>query len=502
MKMGDKADLYVLMLEDDPLDAELNKAQLRLLDDYNCHITLVTDKASYLHALGARVPDIVLSDYDLPQYSGLDALRDLRERELLVPFIFVTGAMNEETAAETIKAGAWDYVVKDRLLRLPLAIRGALQLKGEKLNTQYSEEKNLILSSALAQSPVHVIISNTNGQIEYVNQSFCDVTGFSGEEVLGRDPQTLAASSYGDAFWTALWQQLQSGQTWRGEMESLKKDGTLFWESVNISPLKNPAGKITHFISIREDITHRKKIEQQLAEARDRAERSDKLKEAFLQNLSHEIRTPMNAIVGFSGLLTEPGLDNVTKSEYAKIVQNSCSQLLAIVTDILTIARIQTGQERIISRPVFVNEMLDNLVAMLKPKAREKKLDLILHRIPDNPMPVIITDETKLSQVLTNLLQNALKFTIQGSVEIGYKIEDGRIEFFVKDSGIGISKEALCVIFERFRQADPSVSVEFGGTGLGLSISKSYATMLGGDIRVESEPGKGSVFYVSIPSQI
>lgn len=497
-----KPDLYVLMLEDDPLDAELNKTQLGLLDDYNCHVNWVTDRQSFLRELAGRVPDIVLSDYNLPQYSGLDALRDLRERQLLVPFIFVTGAMNEETAAETIKAGAWDYVVKDRLLRLPLAIKGALQLKEEKLNAQRSEEQNLILSSALEQSPVHVIISDIEGKIEYVNKRFCEITGFSEDEVIDHDPRTFVAESYGDSFWTSLWQQVSNGQTWRGEMEAIRKNGSKFWESVNVSPIKNVSGVITHFILVKEDISHRKRIEQQLAEARDRAERSDKLKEAFLQNLSHEIRTPMNAIVGFSGLLTEPGIDDDTKNEYAKIVQNSCSQLLAIVTDILTIARIQTGQERIISRPVFVNEMLDNLVSMLKPKAYEKKLDIVLHRDVNNPMPVIITDETKLLQILTNLMQNAVKFTLKGSVEVGYVIYDGRIEFYVKDTGVGISKDAVDVIFERFRQADPSVSVEFGGTGLGLSISKSYALMLGGDIRVESEQGQGSVFFVDIPSQI
>ncbi|HEY4786949.1 MAG TPA: response regulator, partial [Bacteroidales bacterium] len=139
--MKEKKDLHILMLEDDPLDADLNRAQLNLLDEYNCIVKLVSDRDSYLEALKSQ-PDIILSDYSLPQYNGLEALNDLKNRKLLIPFIFVTGTINEETAADTIKSGAWDYVVKDRLFRLPLAIRSVLKLKEEKINTLKAEILN------------------------------------------------------------------------------------------------------------------------------------------------------------------------------------------------------------------------------------------------------------------------------------------------------------------------------------------------------------------------
>src|SRR6266542_371398 len=186
----DKRDLHILMLEDDPMDAELNRAQLLLLDEYNCIVEWVLDRESYLKGL-KNCPDLILSDFSLPQYNGLEALKDLKEQSLIIPFIFVTGTINEETAVDTIKAGAWDYVVKDRLFRLPLAIRNVLKLKEERINTNKVEQLNRKLSMAVEQSPVHIIITNIQGKIEYINTRFTEVTGFTQDEVIGKDPRVF-----------------------------------------------------------------------------------------------------------------------------------------------------------------------------------------------------------------------------------------------------------------------------------------------------------------------
>lgn len=497
--MKELTKLNVLMLEDDALDAELNIAQIRLLEEYDCHIKWVGDKTSFLEYLNKSLPDIILSDFNLPQYSGLDALNEVKKRRLIIPFIFVTGAMNEETAAETIKAGAWDYVVKDRLFRLPFAIRAALQLKDEKVNASLVAEQNKILSMSLAQSPVHIIISNINGQIEYVNTRFTEITGFEPNEIIGKSPSDLVADIYTPHFWRNLWALVQKGKIWKGEMQGLKKDGTHFWESVSISPLKNKEDEITHFIAVKEDITQRKKIEKDLSEALERAERSDKLKEAFLQNLSHEIRTPMNAIVGFSSLLVEEALDNNILKEYSNHIHNSTLKLLNIVDDILTVAKIQAGQERLMLRPVFVKEIINTLSGIFKPLATGKSLNFVAHVEEKQAVDVITTDASKLIQVLSNIIQNAIKFTHTGGVELGYESKNSVVVFYVKDTGIGIPHESIPYIFERFRQADPSISVEFGGNGLGLSISQSYVNLLGGSITVESIVGEGTTFYISLP---
>jgi PAS domain S-box-containing protein len=494
-----KTDLLILMLEDDALDADLNKSQLQVLEEYNCIIHWVKTKNAYLEALETTSPDIIISDYNLPQYNGIEALADLRKCNLLTPFIFVTGTLNEETAADTIKAGAWDYVVKDRLFRLPLAIRGALQLKKERQDALQAQELNRKLSMAIEQSPAHIIISNIHGITEYVNARYSEVTGYFVDEVIGVKTRIFDPEKIGQERFDAIWQSINNGNMWRGEFLNAKKDGTTFWESVSISPLKNETGEITHFVSIKEDITSRKQMEEELIKALNKAEQSDKLKEAFLQNLSHEIRTPLNAIVGFSGLLHDPDTTPEQLHEFTSIILNSSNQLLSIVSDILTIARIQTGQEIIVIKPVAINGLLSHLASIFGPRANDKGLTLTIHPGSHQQEIELLTDDTKLTQILSNLLSNAIKFTIRGSVELGYLIKGDIIEFYVKDTGIGIAPESHKIIFERFRQAEASISSNFGGTGLGLSISKSFAEMLHGDIHVKSEKDIGSVFYLKLP---
>ncbi len=495
-----KTDLHILMLEDDPLDADLIKAQLLLLEEYNCIVHLTDSKGSYLEALQNNNFDIILSDYTLPQYNGLDALSDLKAKNMLIPFVFVTGTINEETAVGTIKAGAWDYVVKDRLFRLPLAIRSVLLLKEEKLNTAMAEAKNRQLSMAIEQSPTHVLISNIDNKIEYINARFTEVMGYSPEEVIGKDVSILVPDKDKDGFISLLKKNIETPETWRGEIQSIRKDGSLFWEYLSISPLKNETGETTHFIAVMEDITQRKMLEHDLIDALNKAERSDQLKDAFLHNLSHEIRTPLNAIVGFSDLIytSEQNVPDTIKN-YTTIIKKSSNRLLSIVSDVITMSSIQTGHEKIINKPVDINKIFDELSEIYVTIANSKNLKLtFIKEDPDNKQ-FLVTDETKLTQILTNLLNNAFKYTHEGSVELKYGINGNVVEFTVKDTGIGISSDAHEYIFERFRQAETSIQSNYGGTGLGLSISKSFAQMLGGNLRVESIPEKGSIFYLILP---
>jgi signal transduction histidine kinase len=241
------------------------------------------------------------------------------------------------------------------------------------------------------------------------------------------------------------------------------------------------------------------KINDELSFAKEKAEESDKLKTAFLCNMSHEIRTPLNAIVGFSDLLTKETNVSERTVKNIGIIQNSSFQLLSIVNDVLTISRIQTGQEIISIKPLYINKVLDTLKEIFTLRAIEKNIEFSLHKENPEITFCIQADETKVIQVLTNLLSNAFKFTQSGSIEYGYNINDNNIIFFVKDTGIGISDSAQMVVFERFRQADQSISSLYGGTGLGLSISKAFVEMLGGTIKVESQLGKGSTFTFTIP---
>lgn len=259
------------------------------------------------------------------------------------------------------------------------------------------------------------------------------------------------------------------------------------------------------------NIVRRKKIENELysknielKEAKDKAEESDRLKTEFLNNMSHEIRTPMNGILGFSGFLGKPKLSQEKQRQYVKIIQNSGNQLLKIIDDILEISELGTKQVKAEKKKICLNELLFEQFSIFEIKAKENKTPLYLKNGLNDKQSNIYTDGSKLRKIISNLLENALKFTNTGFVEFGYNlIVEGNgqefIEMFVKDTGIGIEKEKCDTIFKRFSQADKSISKKAGGLGLGLSIAKENAKLIGGVINLVSEKGKGSTFFVRIP---
>jgi len=247
---------------------------------------------------------------------------------------------------------------------------------------------------------------------------------------------------------------------------------------------------------------------KELLKAKEKAEESDRLKTAFLQNMSHEIRTPMNAIIGFTGFLDDPELSTEQRNSFVSIIQNSTNQLLSIITDILSISSIETNQEKANIDKVCINNIVVDLLAIFKTQAQNQNISLYAKQQLTDKQSEIYTDKTKVTQILTNLLTNALKFTQDGFIEFGYTLVVGtrhalslqtEMEFYVKDTGIGIKPEMHEKIFERFRQADKTINKLYGGTGLGLAISKAFAELLGGKIWVQSELEKGSTFYFTIP---
>ena len=243
----------------------------------------------------------------------------------------------------------------------------------------------------------------------------------------------------------------------------------------------------------------RKKSVQDLKAALLKAEENDRLKTAFLHNISHEIRTPMNAIIGFSGFLNDPGIKQADMLEYTEIICNASHQLLSIIEDIINISTVEAGQETLRNKDINLNALLTNLNKQFQAKFKTSDIELRLSASLPDELSQITTDETKLMQILTNLLNNACKFTKKGLVSFGYELKAGNLEFYVEDTGIGIAQNMHTVIFERFRQADSSIAREFGGTGLGLSISKAYVELLGGKIWLTSTVGSGTTFRFSIP---
>jgi signal transduction histidine kinase len=250
---------------------------------------------------------------------------------------------------------------------------------------------------------------------------------------------------------------------------------------------------------LRLEIVTREKTESDLRVAISKAEESDRLKSAFLANMSHEIRTPMNGIIGFSELLKDPDVEEQDRNKFIRIINENCDQLLHIINDIIDISKIEAGLVELEPVEFCLNEMLDSLYEMYLSKARMKNLVLNLDKGLVCDACSILADQSKLRQVIENLLTNALKFTPQGNIEFGYTLESSRLMFFVKDTGIGILPEHREAIFDRFWQVENGLARKFGGNGLGLSISNAFVTKMGGRIEVESYPGRGSSFTFSIP---
>ena len=366
-----------------------------------------------------------------------------------------------------------------------------------------AEYKLRILSRAIRNSPVCVMITDPEGYIEYVNPAFVNFTGYSFAEVMGENMSIINSGNHGKSFFREMWTVIKSGRDWQGEILNKKKDGTLFWELVSISSVKNRDGEITHFVAIKDDISKRKQIEDAMLKAKEKAEESDRLKSAFLANMSHEIRTPMNAIVGLSGLMSDPEIGLEEKRSFSEIIKENSEVLLQLIDDIVDISRIEAGQITIRPAVCDINSLLSDIHDTFRLQIRDgKNVDFLLKSSGGDLKINTCTDAQRLKQVITNLISNALKFTEEGIVEFGMTPrDDSSILFYVKDTGIGIPADKLDLVFDRFRQVDETGTRNFRGAGLGLSISKSLVELLGGSIWVESEPGKGSTFFFTIPWQ-
>ncbi|BAX80894.1 PAS domain S-box protein [Labilibaculum antarcticum] len=357
-----------------------------------------------------------------------------------------------------------------------------------------------MLHRSMEQSPASIVITDLNGDIEYVNPKFCHISGYSLKEVIGKNPRILKSGITPDQTYKEMWEAVLAGEEWAGEFLNVKKNKELYWERANFSPIKNEYGKITHIVSVKEDITEAKNVEKKLLESKNRAEESDRLKSTFLANMSHELRTPLNAVIGFSNLCDD-SLSITEILEFVGLINKSGNQLLGIIEDILSFTSIESQSFQIGEEEFFMFNFIEDVKKMSKEKqVQENKERLGLQfKTDENYSRILVkSDYQRLLQVVTNLIKNALKFTNEGVVEFGYKVDGEELSLYIKDSGVGIEKEKKDVIFDKFRQADDSITRTFGGTGLGLAISKKIMDMLGGTIEVESEPNVGSTFTLRL----
>jgi PAS domain S-box-containing protein len=581
----------------------------------------------------------------------------------LVKSIHPDDAPKVESEINATLSGDKDYVSEYRFIRPDGDVR-TLETRGQVIRDtggrplriigtsmditerKQAEEELKKLSQAVEQSPASVVITNLSGVIEYVNPKFCEVTGYTLEEAIGKNPRILKSGHTPPQVYRELWQTIKAGYEWRGEFQNKKKNGELYWESATISPLKSADSAIAYYLAVKEDITERKKMEESIREkearfrgyfehsqvgmavtsptkgwveandqlqrmlgyslgelheitwaeithpddleadakqfermlageidnyaldkrfirkdgeivytnltvscVRDetgdvfhvlasfqditerkkmdndlherikeldeaqsamlnmmedldeekaRAEEATRAKSDFLANMSHEIRTPMNAVIGMAHLALKTEL-TPKQQDYLSKIQSSANSLLGIINDILDFSKIEAGKLDMEAVEFDLLETMDNVANVITVKAQEKEnLEVLFYLDPQVPN-FLVGDSLRLNQILVNLGNNAVKFTEQGEIVLSARINkrsDDKVtlQFSVRDTGIGMSAEQQAKLFQAFSQADTSTTRKYGGTGLGLTISKRLVNLMGGEIWIESELGKGTTF--------
>lgn len=349
----------------------------------------------------------------------------------------------------------------------------------------------------------HAIVATTDarGTITYANDKFCAISKYARAELIGQNHRLINSGYHPQTFFDELWQTIASGRVWKGEIRNRAKDGTFYWVDTTIVPFLDAQGKPFQYIAIRADINERKRVEAALLSARDAADRASLAKDSFLATMSHEIRTPLGGLMGMLELLGFTPL-NHDQRETVQAAMDSGQSLLRIVNDILDWSKIEAGKLALSPQPTSLARLVASVVNTYARVASARSL-IVEQHIDARLDSSHLVDPLRLSQVLNNFVSNALKFTPKGQVEVRADLldrDDGveRVRFSVRDTGIGIAPDVQANLFQSFQQGTSDTARMYGGTGLGLSICRSLADMMGGQIDLESAPGTGSTFSITL----
>ncbi|MFA5328729.1 MAG: ATP-binding protein [Prolixibacteraceae bacterium] len=620
--------LKILSLEDSINDFEIISEQL-IKDGYKLNISCVDSESGFVKAISDETFDIILADYNLPQFDAFEALKFSQRICPDTPFICVSGSIGEITAIELIKHGATDYVLKDRLERLPFAVKRALDEAREKKELKEAEDaliksekkyRNIfeniqdvfyrtdIKGNILEISPsvkyfseftreelvgtsVYALYSDTtdrdslitalkekgeirdyeikikskgpvkekyfsvNAKLEkdtegnpfIINGSIRDINDRKhSEELLVineaklNDAQKLAKMGSWDFYLesnTYTWSEnmfrmlhlqpfeveptyedfinlvhpddrlsienyaqkiLETKSTVSYEFRYFLAGNEIIWIQNIITPVFAD-DKLIELHGVNIDITEKKQFEQELIKEKENAQASDRLKTAFMNNISHEVRTPLNGILGFGHILLNPDLTAEEKELYYNMMIESSNRLLNTLTNIMDISVLTSGNQKVTKREIAPKQLVDHVCEKFSEPCKAKNTILNIVKNQDENDYTINTDENLAGKILFQLIDNAVKFTSKGSITVGYKKKESDLVFFVKDTGIGISDHYKKFIFKNFTQEDNDSTRKYEGTGIGLAIAQGFAKMLNGQIWMDSEKGKGTTCYFSLP---
>lgn len=367
---------------------------------------------------------------------------------------------------------------------------------------EYLKDDSYFLQQLINTIPESIFIKDLESRFLLANNWVAQVMNVeTPQDLIGKNDFDFHPEQMAQRYFDDEQDIIQSGKPIINKQEKVLVGGKTHWYSTTKVPFYDKEGRIRGVMGIGRDVTSMVKKTKALKRAKTEAEKADMLKSTFLANLSHEIRTPLNGIIGFSQFLKQKKIDISRQDKYLNIIHNNGQQLLLLINDIIDISMIDSNQLSIKKNLFRVNPVIDQLKANFEHLIQERNLHLEIKvsKAFQEGSDKIYTDDFRLNQILNNLVVNAIKFTQKGSIELGYEPKEQEIEFYVKDTGIGIAPDAQKEIFIRFRQVDESATRSYGGTGLGLSICKGLVELLGGNISVESEQGKGSTFYFTLP---
>jgi PAS domain S-box-containing protein len=604
----------ILLIEDDKID-QMAFERFVKRENLPYEYTLAKSLKDARNILTTERFDVIITDHFLGDGTAFDIINTIKD----TPVIFTTGAGNEEIAVKAMKAGAFDYLTKDQdqnhLHVMPVTIENAIRHSqmGERLRK---------LSSAVEQSPSIVVITDIQNNIEYVNPTFTRVTGFTAEEVIGARTNILKSGKHPPEFYKQLWKTITSKGEWHGELHNKKKNGELYWESASLSIIRNQKGAITSFIKVAEDITQRKKMEEQIRESEEkyrkmfelspeaiilldnkgnlldvnqklnewlgyqseeimgknllqlpyltakskfkamrnflkrmlgkeippyelifttkngeqktgivvaspikdnqgkttydlvmisditeRKKDEEKLKEAlnikskFTSMVSHELRTPLTAIKEGIGIVLEGDAGNINtdQEDFLQTAKRNVDRLHRLINDVLDFTKLESGRAEFRMEENDINKTIQEIVETFQYVIKEKGLYLKTELTPD--IEKAHYDADRISQVLINLVNNAVKFTEKGGITIQTRKneEENIIQITVRDTGLGVKQEDIPKLFHEFQQVNQGKYRKPGSTGLGLAICKEIVEKHQGKISVESKERSGSAFGFTLP---